>query len=574
MNSEVEHRHKNISRRIFESMDKRLDDSCGLTYVKIEHKNVIHTNVTGIAHDVRDNSMYAQYVYMCGIEHRYNTAEHIIRKVIELQDKDPASKTYGLWQYYFEESLDEMSAPDYNLAEFVARPLIYIVNERAELISEELLLEIKEALGRAACCCIKRNAGLDYSNVASMSCFTIAAIGEITENEELIQKGKEELKSFWEYTKFNGTYSEYNSPCYFKVVGDSIARMMKYFKDKECRAMALELNDYLWEMVSEHYSQAFDDLAPPYVRGYHDIDVDKENKDFVYYATDGKFGSYNECLSEWEINVPKCPQKYYDNFSKELWLEKTYYKKNNLRSRDTDATIVRDFDSPDLIAYTYKTDSYMFGALQKTDLWVQRRTSMVVWDKELPKSLRLRCLKDDFDFASGMAYSYMNRNEMITAVGFSTDHGDKHYILDLFENGIIKASKLVFALQFGANKTSGVFSVNGSDYVYKDEDITITVNIKKWVFDGKEGEVRLTDNGIELVCFDGEQREVDLNALGESYGVFSMIINGKTPELELESDGERVAVKSADEEYIINMYAKPKAYDLCIHDTEVIKNII
>lgn len=565
--NEVKKNFDAMVQKYFEKIDKKLDTECGLIGEDIKVKNVIHTNVTGHAHYINGNAVYAQLVYMSGAKHRYETAENIINKIIDVQDKNPESKTCGLWAYYFEEGLTQMSAPDYNMAEFITRPMIYIVLEKSECVSESTIKRMKESMNLAAHCCIRRNVGLDYTNVVAMSSFTITAIGEITDDSELIAAGKAELKAFAEYTRFNGGFSEYNSPCYFKVVGDSMSRILKYCRDSECRRYAEEINEYLWNTISKHYSAEFNELAPPYARAYTDTDIEYENTDFIYYATNGKYGEYNCAMNDWELNVPKCPEKFYDNFEKELWIEDTYYKKNNLRKRDTDVTIIKDFDSPDLTAYTYKTHEYLFGAFQKTDLWDQRRTSMLMWDKEDKKTFKLRCMKDGYSFSSGMAYTAMHKDEMLTVVGFSTDHGYKHYILDLFENGITEAESLKFTMKISGDYKKENFRRIGNEIIYSDGKINFGIKIIDWVFDGAPGEIRFTDDGFELICYEGEKKKIDLTKLGETYGVISMKVNGEAAAAEVIKNNNRLNVSSG--KYNINTYLTPKAYNMCIRDTEV-----
>ncbi len=553
----------------FNDADIHFDSSCGLISTEVKEKNVIHTNVIGLAHFIRTNSIYAQLVYMNGIEERYADAENIIGKIIAAQDTNPESRTYGLWPYYFEESLEQMSAPDYNMAEFISSSLIYIVLEKSDLLKEELVCKIKECLGRAAKCCINRNVGLDYTNVIAMSCFTLLAIGEILDDKTLLKKGKDELEKFCEYTRFNGGFSEYNSPCYFKITGEVIGRMLKYFKDEESLKMARELNDYLWEMVSTHYSSEFGELTPPYVRAYEDLDTDKMNSDFIYYATDGEYGAFNNVLSELYFNVPPCPEKYYKNFDNDFWLENRYYKKNDLRRRDTDVTVIRDFESPDLVAYSNKNKDYLFGALQKTELWDQRRTSMLIWDKEDKKTFKLRCMKDGFSFSSGMSYTALGKDEEIILVGFSTDHGDKHYILDLFENGKIRTEKLAFTMKLSDNCDKSKMVAYENGIRYKDDLISFDVKIARWVFDGKPGEIRFTDDGFELVCCDGDEREINLEALKDTYGVITMKINGVAPSVKLTENDERIIIEH--ENGSIDGYKKPQPYNNCIRNTVVKK---
>lgn len=569
MKEEVRKNYERMLGLCFEEKDGNYDADCGLIGFDVEEKNVIHSNVVGRAHSISCNAVYVQLVYMCKKEERYARAESIIRRIIAAQDKNIESSTYGLWSSYFEEGLDKMTDPDYNMAEFVARPLIYVMLERRECISDELCGEIKGTLRRAAQCCIRRNVGLDYSNVAAMSCVTISTIGELLGDDELIKAGERELAAFTEYTRFCGGFNEYNSPCYFKVVGDAIARMRKYLKGEKQKACADELNEYLWRMVSTHYSSGFCEFAPPLVRAYGDTDYKDENMNYIYFATDGNYGRYTDAVNDWEFNIAECPPKYYKNFDSELWLEDTYYKKNNLRERDTDATIVRDFDSPDLVAYTYKKKDYMFGALQKTDLWDQRRTSMLMWDRDLKRTIKLRCEMDGFSFCSAMAYTAQHKDDMLTVVGFSVDHGNKHYILDMFEDGKIKAKKLAFSMKLNESCGGQRLERRGDELIYSDGEISFSIKIAAWVFDGKPGEIRYADDGFELICCDGEEREIDLGALRDTYGIISMSVNKAANDAGFTVRDGRLSVSSADGRLSIDTYSIPEKYNECIRHTTV-----
>lgn len=564
---ELKNNFDTMVQKYFKKLDKKFDSECGLIGMDVKVKNVIHSNATGHVHYIRDNAVYAQLVYMLGEKNRYQAAEKIINRIIDVQDKDPKSITCGLWSCYFEEDLKQMSQPDYNMAEFVTRPMIYILLEKSDCISKDTVMRMKEAMNLAAHCCIRRNVGLDYTNVISMSCFTLMLTGEITGDEGLISAGKAELKAFTEYTRFNGGFSEYNSPCYFKVVGDSISHIFKYCSDEKCRKYAVELNRYLWDMVSKHYSTEFNELAPPYVRAYTDIDIENENTDYVYYATKGKYGEYHCSMNEWELNIPCCPDEFFENFEKELWIEDIYYKKNNLRKRNTDVTIIRDFESPDLTAYTYKSKQYLFGALQRTDLWDQRRTSMLIWDKNDKKTFKLRCMKDGYSFSSGMAYTAMEKDEMLTVIGFSTDHGYKHYILDLFKDGIIETECLKFTMKICGKYKKENFRHTEDELIYSDDKITFNVKIIAWMFDGKNGTVRFTDDGFELICYEGEKKKIDLTHLDETYGIISMKINGEAICPKVTKNGEHLSVASP--KYAIKTYLNPKDYNTCIRDTIV-----
>lgn len=559
-----------IIKRLLSNHHTEFDEDCGLVGITRTEGGVIHTTVTGRVHNTRENAEYAQLIFMLNEDEHFERARAILNRLCDVQDKNSQSITYGLWSYYFEEDLSQMTDPDYNWAEFISGPLIYIVKERSEYLGDALLSKVKEALRLAAYCCIKRNVGLDYTNVICMSTFTILTIGEIIEDDAIISRGKKELRKLIEYTRFNGAFSEYNSPCYAKIAVDAISKMIKYFKDDECRKIAEELNVYAWKMIARHYSPAFGELTPPYIRNYSDLDDSGETEAFIYLGTNGRYGKAHDIYSTWFLSDMHCPEECYQYFDREMWMEDIYYKKNNLRERDEDVTIIRDFESPDLTAYSYKTNDYLFGALQKTELWTQRRTSMVIWNKESKRCLKLCGIKNDFDFSSAMAYTALDKNKMLTLLGFSTDHGDKHYILDLFKDGKIKAKKLSFMLKTGGDDSKLCFVKNGDEYILDDGQIKISVRVISWIWNGEPGEVRITDKGIELLCFEGDsEREVDFNMLKSTYGVISMAVNEPAMKAEVTVKGEKVFVESEDKKYSIEGFTVPKMYNTCIREVAV-----
>ena len=52
-------------------------------------------------------------------EEHYKRAIDIIWKLCAIQDKNPESKTYGLWPPNFEDKLSEIGFPDFNFADFI-----------------------------------------------------------------------------------------------------------------------------------------------------------------------------------------------------------------------------------------------------------------------------------------------------------------------------------------------------------------------------------------------------------------------------------------------------------------------
>lgn len=508
-----------------------------------------HSQRTGKVHGTNKSAEYAAAIFHTGQTEYYGRAERVFLRLAELQDTDISSDTFGLWPYYAEESLENMKAPDYNFSDFIGKHFIAALEEREAEISRETAGIMRNTLKNAMACSIKRNVSPDYSNISMMSCMTIISAGELLDDDALRAAGKARLKKAYKYNKYNGAFSEYNSSTYTPLAIAELTRMMMFFKDEECRRMAAELHDMAWENLSDYYSVKIGELAPPQKRCYHDLD-DGQLGAFIYLATDGRFGTIERTddliLSYLTLPI-RCPQKYLKNFEKtgERFIKKRYYKRNDIRTSDEDTVIIRSLDSPDLYASTYMTDKFAAGAFDKSDLWNQRRTCSVVWNSGgVHRGFRLRCINGSYDFCSGVVSAEMSGGVIIGCVGFVNDHGDYHYILDKTKDGRITTGYLGFVFELCGDRDGVAIEQADGEYIISDGEIKIILRIKDWVFDGKKAEVRLDapQKTIELVAYEGEEKTIDLNTVGPSYGAFAMSINEQCPKLVTEDDGDKYTV--------------------------------
>ena len=508
----------------------RYDESVGM--LKVEQKKWAggyHTRKVGILHPVRDAAEYADAIFHSEKKELYERGETILKAIIRLQDNREESATYGLWPYYLEESLDDMIHPDYNWADFISKSLLGIRIMASSKITEETRTMMDGAIYRAALCSIKRNVGLDYTNIALMSSLTILSAGELLKEEKLIQEGSDRLLRLYEYTKFNGAFSEYNSSAYIVVALHEIARMKQFFQKKEYLDLAEKFNEYAWDCLSTHYNTSLNQLTPPQARAY--VNLDRGALAWmVYLGTDGAYGI---CPKEGDLSAvsmesllypSQCPQMYLSRFAeKERSLTQIYYRKNNLRKKGTDTTIIRDLDHPDITAYSYQTEEYSMGIFQSSDCWNQRRNAMIVWGKEIPSYLRLRGMIGDYDFCSAMVYGVQNKNRMFGHLGYVSDRGSFHYILDERKDGVYETDRIYF--QFEMEGREGLcFEKTEKGYCVRDQGLCITICIPEFMFDGHPGTVCLSEDRkkILLIGYQGEKKIIDTKQWDTTYGLFTV----------------------------------------------------
>ena len=572
-----------IEKQINISIDKMLEkydyDTCMVSrYIQPRKKGEVSSQhcISGKVHYIVTSSELACAIYRGKREELYELAENTLKKVVSLQDTREGSETYGMWAYYLEESLDNMLNPDPNMADFNARLFVYILKKCQDCLSDEMVKILKKAVRRAAECSIRRNVSPDYTNISLMSLNTIINCAEICGDCELLEKGRERIRKAYEYNNISKCFSEFNSPCYTPLALEELGRMMDLFEDEECRALAEKLNYIGWEMVLRQYDIDMRLSAPPYVRTYYAIHSSLYDE-LIYLGTHGMYGKIGETYEGFSSTLnsgcvipEELVEKYIVNkIKKPVFYEDFYYKKNNLRLPEEDNTIIRNIASPSLRYFTYIADCYAMGAFEKSDLWAQRGTGMIVWgDDEHRTAMRTYCISDKHSYSSGMVYTNQLNNVMLCHTGFATDHGDVHYILDTDKNGILTTERLLFAFKFEGDCKNLRVAKEKTKFKIVDKDITIYINICQALFDGEKMDIRYNEKEkqIEAICFDTE-KTVNFNEVKKpTYMIYTVSVNreANVPKTEI-SDNIVKSVLEVDEKVLtLSSHVLPIEYDVAI----------
>lgn len=486
-----------------------------------------HSDLSGVVHDLKATSCFAVCALVMQREDLYHAAIQGLSRVCDVQDRNPESVTYGLWPYFAEQNLVQMTAPDFNWANFIGMDLIAACLLCADKLPVALIQRLHSAIEGAAACTIKRNVGEDYTNISLVGGLTLICAGEILNNDDFFSEGKRRLARLTEYTRVTTGLSEYNSAPYTVVALEATTRMLQFFRDPECREMARELNHCAWEMLALHYNTALAQLSPPQARAYADLDTGRVAS-VIWMGTDGRFGTMREetvdpdTLAYVKLH---CPEDVLPLFEEsERFLAHTYYHKNQIRRPGEDVTIIRELDSPDLTAYTYKTPNFSLGAFSFCDTWNQRRNVMAVWDRAAPKTFRLRCLHDGYDFCSGVVSAQQKNGLILGQLGLVTDRGSNHYILDKNKSGVYKMHELCFVFELGGSCEGLQILQEGQAFCIDDGEMHLRLCIAQWVFDGKNAEVSLSEDRkrVILTGYAGPEIELDTTKLADTYGVFAL----------------------------------------------------
>ena len=132
-----------------------------------------------IVHEIKDSFAYARELLLLGGEEDLQRVYDILYRVIPLQDINPSRKTYGIWPYYVEESLEQMDCPDWNMADFNAKEMLVMLIGKRAALPLELQGRMQDAIWHACQAIIKRNVGPGYTNISVMGAYVTIVAGEL-----------------------------------------------------------------------------------------------------------------------------------------------------------------------------------------------------------------------------------------------------------------------------------------------------------------------------------------------------------------------------------------------------------
>ena len=358
-----------------------------------------HTTVADGAwvHSTRASLDYALALLSAGEASCAERAAAVVRKVLALQDTDPTSRTYGIWPYFLEEPLRQMSPPDWNWADFCGALLMMMLTAHADKLPGGLAEAMRRSLGHAAWSIFRRNVGPGYTNIAVMGAGVTLAAGEMLSEPRLVDYGRRRLAGLAAHTAHHGGFTEYNSPCYTMVALHECERILQLAADASARADAETLRRAAWETVAEHFHPATGQWAGPHSRTYSDL-LGERTARYLAAQTGVTIGQAGpeDARGDYHAAAPlPCPPELLDRFRR-LPSEAFTIRRRFLRAADEAASVW---------GTTWLSDAACLGSVSCDSLWTQRRGLIAYWlAPGAPAAvLRMRFLHDGRDFASACA---------------------------------------------------------------------------------------------------------------------------------------------------------------------------
>ncbi|MBA4141208.1 MAG: hypothetical protein H0X70_12080 [Segetibacter sp.] len=486
-----------------------------------------HTDAeNGVFHDVRASLNYAVALLDLGDDQYTQRTLDIIRKAISLQDTVSTSKTCGIWPYYMEEPLaTKKSPPDFNWADFNAVSLLDVYMGHEAKLPADLKLLIRTSLIYAAKSIQKRDVQPGYTNIAIMGTYVTFITSHLFDLPEMKVYAKKRLKKFYDYTLTRG-FTEYNSPTYTIVALDELSRMKSHIVDKEARPMIDSLYKTGWAIIALHYHKPTGQWAGPHSRAYSSLLTQGVNG-ILKQASGGKINPPG-AMPRGDVKIKhKIPEYLLP-----------YFLTPRYPRTQQDVLVI---DEPKTIGTTYLTDKYALSSANRSSLWNQRRPFLAYWGKpEKPFYLQVRFLHDFYDFSAANFYSQQKENNVLAAISFSTNGGDKHISIDRLKDGKFKATDLRLRFEFG-NAKPGKLSIptsNNAPLTISMNGLQFNLQLYYASFHQLKGHWEKGGDDktsfIDYIIYSGQEMGIDLTTVNEAVLGFSLNINDTNKKMKLE----------------------------------------
>lgn len=494
---------------------------------------VYHTKLANRAvHMISFSSEYASQLMIC--EKEYDLGLKIFKKILPMQDKREDSPTYGVWPYYLEEPIDEMDAPDFNMAAFNAKEMIAVLKCVDAHIDDETKKQMIEAIYCACKCIMKRNMTVSYTNIALMDVLVTAVGGELCKEPEFVNYAKWKIKRFVKYTEGHGSVSEYNSPAYSIVAVRDLSNLIRFAEDEEILDYANQANEILWKMLAEHFDYSNLQLSGPHSRAYSDfanwsfikaisdacrIDFTNHEKFHIYFSDEDE-----KRIKGKDYTCPICPEKYIPYFEGK---EKTV---------SVGEVVTDGYNHPHFgyaqAATLYKCDKFSIGVNNRCDMWNQRRPFLgYIHSKEKDSCFRVKCYHDGYDFSSAIIHCVQDKGRVLGNINFSLNMGDTHISLDRVKDGLLSANDLRVIFEFSkeGSKINHMISENG--IIFNVNGVPVKINTyAKYFGDYEVEELIEEDESFVRYCivlYSGERKIINLSELEKAIIGFTVEIDFK-----------------------------------------------
>ncbi|HSI86755.1 MAG: hypothetical protein ACAI35_10170 [Candidatus Methylacidiphilales bacterium] len=424
--------------------DARFDPDASLIWGK-SSGNRYHTQLKpGTAiHPTRESAEYAAALLDSPVPWRRDRGAAIMARLLQLQDKDPASKSCGIWSWYWEEPLPQMAPPDWNWADFIGTQLMRVLRSNGpDDLPAGLHAGICEALHFAANSIRRRDVTLGYTNIAIMGTYVTVMAGHELGDSDLLAYGQNRLRKFVAFTRDFGGFPEYNSPTYTAISIAELSRMMRDFPTEVERALVREVLDRAWSEIALHWHAPSRQWAGPHSRSYSTM-LQPNLLAFIQRGLGNRatvIGPESPhplppLSLDWEGLHLHCPDSLIPHFQNDR-------PQSHLVSSLSPTR-------PAIEGHTHLTPEFALSSVERGSFWNQFRVvSAYAPGQQHATAFCMRFLHDGYDFSSLNILTRQGDANILGAFSMAYDGGDKHPSLDRFPDARISAEDWRLRLEF------------------------------------------------------------------------------------------------------------------------------
>jgi hypothetical protein len=466
-------------------------------------------------HPTREALEYAIALLREGSPPRVERARAVIARVLGLQDRDSVSATYGIWPWFFEESLSQMSPPDWNWADFQGLQLAEIIKEHGNAVAD-LRDGIKEALYHAGGSIYRRNVNAGYTNISVMGALVTSLIGEILEDKRIAEYGLRRLKRCVDHFEHHGGFAEYNSPVYTTVVLRDCEKGVRLLADPACREKVCYLLEAAWQTIADHFHPATHQWAGPHSRSYSTFlappfaELLEARTGFAIPSHPFEQSGHSSRVVLDEPSICKCPAGLAQRF-RSLPHAKPYEIRRRFVNREP----------AELSTWgtTWFSQDACLGSVNGDAHWNQSRGLVAYWVGAAGEAvaLRLRFLLDGKEFASVFLRNAQDGPRVLSAFSLMLNRGVYHPMFDTRKGNIFEAEDLRLRYELKGADVDAVQS-GEQQFELRSGHWAARISVADAVFDGSPvpWKIEHGENFVSLdaICHQGARRQMTFPALG------------------------------------------------------------
>lgn len=211
--------------------------------------------------DIRDNFYYASYLFAAAahpddtpsfdrVEGR-RLAEKVLLRVLQLQDREAASPTYGHWPLGLDPA-PELAAPHVLPAELMGSLMVYFVQSYGEHLSPEVAEQFEDALSHAYRSGYYRKPLRDYGHHEAKYTAAKLIFGQRYEDAALFADGRECLRRTLAHIRLEGM-AEYGALPWFWHWIQGFTCAWALMDEAEVKDELSEMLDHLWNVRAIYY---------------------------------------------------------------------------------------------------------------------------------------------------------------------------------------------------------------------------------------------------------------------------------------------------------------------------------